>query len=151
MDYRESLAPSPQPSPQRGEGAFSACGKAAAIRAARALLLDHLAGLPHPAAAGVVALHLEIDVGIVHPLGLRARADLQIKRVLAGLVDQAMADAAVGLPAGGIAGLQHGLAVVLVQHQLTLEHVDELVLALMPVPERRLRVRLDARDIDAKL
>ena len=62
-----------------------------------------------------------------------------------------MADAAVGRQPAASPGLQHGLAVVLVQHQLAFEHVDELVLVLVPVAQRRGGVGLDPRDVDAEL
>ena len=120
-------------------------------RQRRSYSLIGFAGLAHPAAALVVALHAEIDIGIMHALVLGAGADLEIERVLVGAVDQAMADAAVGAPAGSVARLEHGLAGVLVQHELAFEHVDELVLALVPVAERGFGMRLDARDIDAEL
>src|SRR5262245_9044917 len=112
---------------------------------------DALARLAEEAAPAAVALHHEVDIGIMHPLACRAGADLEIDRVPAGAVDQAMGDAAAGLEAGGIAGTQHRLAVVLLQHQLAVEHVDELVLLLVPVAQRRRGARLDARDIDPEL
>ena len=59
------------------------------------------------------------------------------RRVAIGAVDQAVSDAAIGAPAGGVTRLEHGLAIVLVQHQFAFEHIDELVLALVPVAERR--------------
>src|SRR5262249_10793796 len=94
---------------------------------------DRLARFAGIAPAGRVALHQEIDVRIVHALALGARADLEIERIARGAVDQAMGDAAAGLEARGVTGPEHGLAVVLLQHQLALQHVDELVLLLVPV------------------
>src|SRR5690242_1993675 len=55
------------------------------------------------------------------------------------------------LPSGGIAGPKHGLAAVLHQHQLAFEHVDELVLVLVPVALRRRRAGLEPREVDAEL
>src|SRR5690348_3311245 len=55
------------------------------------------------------------------------------------------------LPSGGIAGPKHRLAAVLHQHQLAFEHVDELVLVLVPVALRRRRARLQPRQVDAEL
>src|SRR5690349_13670193 len=62
-----------------------------------------------------------------------------------------MAVVSAGFPAGRVARLQHGLAIVLEQHQLALEHIDELVLTLMPVTLRRLLSRRDPREIDTEL
>jgi hypothetical protein len=84
-------------------GAVSRCASA----------LDPLARLAKVAAAGGVALHHEIDIGIMHALAFGARADLEIDRVVPGAVDQAVRDAAACLEAGGVAGLEHGFAVVL--------------------------------------
>src|SRR5262249_35264459 len=64
---------------------------------------------------------------------------------------QAMAVIGAGLPAGRVARLQHSLAIVLNEHQLTLEHIDELVLALMPMALRRLLTSRNPREIDAEL
>ena len=41
-----------------------------------------------------------------------------------------------GLPGSGIAGLEHGLAVVLAQHHLAFEYVDEFVFILVPMALR---------------
>src|SRR5450759_493908 len=103
------------------------------------------------AAAFFVALHHQIDVRIMHALGFGASADLEIDRVAAAAVDQLVRDAAAGLEAGGVAGLEYGFAVVLDQHQLAFQHVDEFVFLLVPMPQRGGRARLDARNIDAEL
>ena len=58
---------------------------------------------------------------------------------------------AVGLEARGVAGLEHGLAVVLDQHDLAFEHIDELVFLFVPVPQRRGRAGLERRQVDAEL
>jgi hypothetical protein len=59
--------------------------------------------------------------------------------------------AAAGLEACGVAGLEHGLAVVFLKNQFAFDHVDELVLLLVPVAQRGGRARPDAGDIDAEL
>src|SRR5664279_4839636 len=87
----------------------------------------------------------------MHALGFCARAYFEIDRVAAAAVDELVRDAAAGLEAGGIAGLEHGLAVVLDQHQLAFQHVDEFVFLLVPMPQRGRRARLDARNVDAEL
>src|SRR5262245_17661358 len=87
----------------------------------------------------------------MHPLAGGAGADLEINRVAFGAIDEAVRDAAAGLEARRVARPEHGLAVVLLQDQLALEHVDELVLVLMPVAQRRGRACFDAREIDAEL
>ena len=68
--------------------------------------------------------------GYSRAFGFRARTDLQKHRVAGRAVDQAMAVGDAGLPAGGIAGTQHGLTVVLAQHHLAFEDVHEFVLIL---------------------
>src|SRR5262249_14281187 len=80
-----------------------------------------------------------------------AGPDFEIERITLRAIDQAMAVIGAGLPAGRVASLQHGFAIVLEQHQLALEHVDELVLALMPMALGRLRAGRQARGIDAEL
>ena len=57
----------------------------------------------------------------------------------------------VGLEARGVAGLEHGLAVVLDQHDFAFENIDEFVFLFVPVPQRRGRARLERRQIDAEL
>src|SRR5882672_5723111 len=80
-----------------------------------------------------------------------AGPDFEIERITLRAIDQAMAVIGAGLPASRVASLQHGLAIVLEQHQLALEHVNELVFALMPVALRRLLSRRNPREIDAEL
>src|SRR5262245_9624638 len=109
------------------------------------------ARLAKVAAARGVALHHEIDVGIVHALAFSTRAYLKIDRVAVGAVDQAVRDATARLEAGGVAGLEHGLAVVLAKDQLALEHIDKFVFLLMPVAQCRGRTSLDPRDVDPEL
>ena len=52
-------------------------------------------------------------------------------------IDEMMAVGDPGLEAGRIAGLEHDFAAVLDQDQLAFQHVDELVLVLVPVALRR--------------
>src|SRR5215510_2061870 len=82
--------------------------------------LHPFARLAKVAAAGGVALHHEIDVGIMHALAVCACTDLEIDRIALGAVDEAVGDTAARLEAGGVAGLEHGLAVVLAKNQLPL-------------------------------
>src|SRR5262245_36467262 len=62
-----------------------------------------------------------------------------------------MSDPAAGLEPGCVARLEHGLAVVLGQHQLAFEYIDEFVFRLVRVTQRGRRAGLDARDVDAEL
>src|SRR5262249_42236217 len=79
-------------------------------------------------AAPLVALGAHVDIRIGRDLARRAAADLEIDGVAICTVDQAMAVGDASLPAGGVAGAQDGLAVVLDEHELAFEHVHELVL-----------------------
>src|SRR3974377_157584 len=54
------------------------------------------------------------------------------------------------LETGGVPRLEQGLALVLYQHQLAFEHVDELILPLMPVPQRGRRAGLERGEIAAE-
>ena len=101
--------------------------------------------------AGLVLGDGEIDVGIVRALARRARADLEIDGVAVGAVDEMVAVGDAGLEAGGVARPEDRLAVVLDQRQLAFEHVDELVLVLVPVAQRRGRAGLQRRQVDAEL
>ena len=56
-----------------------------------------------------------------------------------------------GLETRGVATLQHGRAAILDQHDLTLEHVNELVFGLVPVAECGRGAGLEAREIDPEL
>src|SRR6476619_4660675 len=77
----EQRAPSPiicrsSPTSQLAE----VCGGSFSRRSAR--LTCENSGAP-----GCVALHQEIDVGIMYPLTRRARADLEVDRIALGAVD----------------------------------------------------------------
>src|SRR5262245_19952974 len=81
----------------------------------------------------------------------RARSELEIQRVALRLVDEVMAIGNAGLEAYAIAWLEHGLATILDQHELAFEHIDEFILLLVPMAQRRRRARLQPREIDAEL
>jgi hypothetical protein len=98
-----------------------------------------------------VALHAHVDIGIVGAFGGGTAADLDVDRILRAAIDEAMAVAHAGLPPGGVARPQHGLAAVLAQHHLAGEHVYQLVLVGMPVTLRGSCPRLQGREIDAEL
>src|SRR5258708_1243282 len=70
----------------------------------------------------------------MRPLTLGTRADLKIDRVALRLIDEMMAVGDPSLETRGVAPLQHGRAAILDQHDLTLEHVNEFVFGLVPVP-----------------
>src|SRR5207244_12394818 len=86
--------------------------------------------------AAVVPLKDEIDVRIVGAFGSGARADLEIEHIALRLVDEMMTVGNSGLEARAVAGLEHGLAAVLYQGDFAFEHIDELVLLLVPMPQR---------------
>ena len=84
-------------------------------------------------------------------LGRRARADDQEHPVPLRAVEEMVAVRHAGLEAGGVAGAEDRLALVLDEHELALEHDEELVLALVPVPLRRPGPGLQPHEIDAEL
>src|SRR5579862_12615 len=112
---------------------------------------DRFAGFAEKAAAVVVALHDEIHIGILHSLTLGARADFEVDRVVVSAIDKTMSDATAGFEAAGVPRLEDRLAIVLVQDQLALKHINELILVLMGVAQRGSRAWFDARDVDAEL
>src|SRR5262245_38190228 len=71
----------------------------------------------------------------MRPLTLGTRADLKINRVASRLIDEMMAVGDPSLETRGVAPLQHGRVAILDQHDLTLEHINELVFGLVPVAE----------------
>jgi hypothetical protein len=90
-----------------------------------------------PISEGRAAAHgHHVDFRILRALGRRARTDLDENGIAIGPVDDAMTVRNTGLPGCGIACLQHGLALVLAQHNFAFEHVDEFVLILMPMALR---------------
>src|SRR5262245_20415245 len=110
-----------------------------------------LAGFVREAHSGGVADHHQVDVGIMRALGRGEAADLDIDGVAARAVDQLVAVGDAGLPASAVARPQHDLAAVLDQRDLAVDHVDELVFLLMPVPQRRAGAGLESRDVDPEL
>src|SRR5262249_5442558 len=84
-------------------------------------------------------------------LTLGARADLEVDRVTLRPIDEMMTVSDPSLKTRGVARLQHGRAAVLDQHDLALEHVDELVFGLVPVAQRGGGAGLEAREIDPEL
>src|SRR5262249_7475775 len=68
-----------------------------------------------------------------------------------GSVHEVMPVRSAGLKAGGGAGRKQGLALVLDQHQLAFKYVDELILPLVPMPQRRGGAGLERGEIDAEL
>src|SRR5262252_4020701 len=62
-----------------------------------------------------------------------------------------MAVGDAGLEARGVTRPQHSRATVLDQCDLALEHIDELVLVLVPVTQRRGCAWLEPREVDAEL
>src|SRR2546421_593127 len=84
-------------------------------------------------------------------LARRAGADLEIERVTGGLVHQAMAIRDVRLEARAVARLQQGLALILDQHDLAFQHVNELVLLFVPMAQRRGSTGLQPREVHAEL
>src|SRR5262249_44659529 len=68
-----------------------------------ASIADRLTRLTEVATAGSVALHHEIDIGIVHALARSACADLKIDCVAFAAIDEAMRDTTAGLEARSIA------------------------------------------------
>src|SRR3981081_4125792 len=99
----------------------------------------------------LVLLAAQIDIGIVRALLLGARAHLGIGRVARGLVGGVMAVGDAGLEPRRVARSQHRRAAILDQRDLPLEHIDELVLGLVPMAQRRRSARLEPRQIDAEL
>src|SRR5262249_32070793 len=99
----------------------------------------------------LVARDHHVDVRIMRPFRRSTRADLDENRVAVRAVHQAMTIRDAGLPCGGVAGAEHGLAVVLAQHHLTFEHINELVFSLMPMALRGRRPRLERANVDAEL
>src|SRR5262245_27132913 len=76
----------------------------------------------------------DASVGIVAGvLAAAARADLQQHRLAVRTVLEMMPVGDAGRKAGAVAGAQHRFATALDQHDLALEHEDELVLGAVPV------------------
>jgi hypothetical protein len=76
---------------------------------------------------------LHVDVRVLAAVGVVAAADDEQQRLRIRAVDEVVSVRDAGLEAGGVAGHERHFAAVLDQHDLAVEHVDELVLALVPV------------------
>src|SRR5215471_6974773 len=103
----------------------------------------------HEAAVGVGA-H-QVNVRARGDVGGRARADFEIDRHRARLVDHVMAVAGSFRKRRTIAGAQNRLARVFDQRQLALEHIDEFVFVRMPVALARPIPRRQMHEIDAEI
>ena len=105
-----------------------------AVSIGRAVLVDvAVVGGPH-----------HVDVGIA-AAGIHAAADDDEGAVRAAFVAQMVAVGAALGPGRAISGAQHGAAVILDQHRFALQHDQEFVLAVVPVPLRRPGAGLRAR------
>ncbi len=102
------------------------------------------------AAVGVLAIG-QVDVGILGRVRGIAVADLEVARRSIAAVDELVAVAGPGREPGARARGQGLLAGVSAQHQLALEHVDELVLEGVMVAHRRLLARRQGGQVDADL
>ncbi len=83
--------------------------------------------------------------------GRGTRTDLDKDRITIRAIDQTVSAGHTRLPGGGIPWLEHDVASILPQHHLSFQHVDEFVLALMPVALRGRGARLERADVDAEL
>jgi hypothetical protein len=81
-------------------------------------------------------------------VGGLARADLEINRHCARLVDQVMAVAGAFRKGCAIAGAQYRFAVIFDQGQLAFNHIHEFVFVRMPVTLARPVARRQAHEID---
>src|SRR5258706_16140997 len=86
------------------------------------------AGLAHNTGAVLILDDCKVDIRIMRALARGAGADFKIDRVAAGFIDKVMAVGDSGFEASGIAAPQYGFAVVLDEHKLAFQHIDELVL-----------------------
>src|SRR5262249_1529097 len=113
------------------------------------LLRIGFAGTAQEAPPALIAVENQVDVGIMGALARCAGADLEVKRVARRAVDQMMAVGDPSLESGSIARLQKGFTAVLDQHDFALQHVDELVLGLMPMPQGGRCTRFQSGQVDA--
>src|SRR5262245_20725236 len=117
----------------------------------RCSCLKRFAIFPRVTCAFFVTHHHHIDLGIMRTLGRGTRTDFDKDRITIRTIDQTVSDGNSRLPGGRIPRLEHDVASILPQHHLSLEHVDEFVLALMPVALRGRGARLERADVDAEL
>src|SRR5581483_1262873 len=107
------------------------------------LSCERLAVLLRVARAFFVTRHHQVRSRVMSALGIGPGADLKDNGVAPGAVDEAMPIGDAGLPRRRVSRFQHGLAVVLAEH--------DLVLVLVPVTLRRRGARLEPAEIDAEL
>src|SRR5215217_1691707 len=98
-----------------------------------------------------IAFELEVRARVVRALRRRARPDFKQQHVSVRAVHDAVAVRHVRLPARAVARFQYRPALVLNQHALALQDVDELILLLVPVTNRRRGTRLELRQVHAEL
>src|SRR5690606_15144552 len=101
-----------------------------------------------PAAVGAAAQG-EVVIGVFDLVLLLAVADLEVAGRAIAAIDELVAVARAGREARAHAGGQHLLALVRAQHQLPLEHVDQLVLVAVVVAHGRLLARRQGGEVDA--
>src|SRR5436190_16327645 len=92
-----------------------------------------------------------VDAGVIADRALLARADLEQLRVLIGAILQTVAVPFIGRKPGRVAGTQHLFALIGAEHNLAREHIDELVLAGMPVALTRPGAGRQPQQIDTEL
>ena len=79
---------------------------------------------------------MQIDVRVVRRIGVVAIADLEIDRLLRAAIHELVTVGGAEWKPRALACPEHLLAGVGLQHDLTREDVDELVLVRVPVPHR---------------
>src|SRR5690606_13963038 len=90
-------------------------------------------------------------IRVVHGFRRRAVADLEVDRRGRATVDQMMTIFATGWKPGCDPRLETLLAGFRHQRDVALQHVDELVLVRMPVPQRRPRAGRQLHEVDAEM
>src|SRR5438067_3259731 len=92
-----------------------------------------------------------VDIGVIGDRALLARTNLKHRRIGPGTVLQAMPVEIVGRKPGGVAGAQDLLAGIGDEHDLARQHVDEFILAGMPMALARPGAGRQAQQIDPEL
>src|SRR5438046_2308148 len=82
---------------------------------------------------GAATRRNHVDIGVIGDRALLARTNLKHRRIGSGTVLQAMPVEIVGRKPGGVAGAQDLLAGIGDEHDLARQHVDEFILAGMPM------------------
>src|SRR5689334_8126575 len=97
-------------------------------------------------------LDAQVDIGVLHDLFIAGpRADFEEHRLAVALVLQMMAVGHAGFESHAIASAEPLFALIGHQHELACDHIDELVLSLMPVTLTRPAAWWQAGEVDAKL